>query len=551
MAVFLSFTGAETQDFVECSGTAGSPAIETTIKRTGEASYKFASAATLAEINFTGLSLSLIRCRIWCYLTVGANPSASTAARLLTTAGEGNSTLRLDPTVATNGTITIQTKVNGGATNVGSAFAIPTDQWNVLEVYVKPSATVGEVTIKLNGTTVVTQTGLNTGTSTIVSDIVFLGPPTTNSLTATWYVDDFAYGDDATTGPAQAGRSILRKAKSGSPTYDAFTKTAAAAINTVWDDLPFSATDEAHSTAASQAQTALVDDVGAGTDPIGSADTINACKVVALIKRLTDGTGGSASQTRDPTGDGTFSGTWTGTAGTRWQLVDDHPDSAGTDLLTHGTATAGRGTFTYSAFTVPAGATIDSVQVLYYDRKTASQADSWGAFLRVGGVDRATNDAHNASTTRTLRTATYTTNPATSTAWTRDEVNGTAGSNNLEGFGVVATDANPSLELSSIQLVVNYTTAPVDGTYKIRRRVNGADTDTAKTLTTTDAYYDDGIWTTTLTNLQSMEFGAFRDAGGDHNMQVEDVYLLVDSTPGITTSFPPYDRAFPRALLVR
>lgn len=174
-----------------------------------------------------------------------------------------------------------------------------------------------------------------------------------------------------------------------------------------------------------------------------------------------------ATKTRNPTGDGTFSGTWTGAAGSRWQSVDDHPDSGGADKLTHGT-TAGRSTFTFTAFDVEAGSTITNVQVVYYDQKTGSQGASWGAFLRVNGADRATNDAHNpANVTWTLRTATYATNPATSAAWTVDDVNGT-GSNPLQGFGTIATDASPTCELASIQLVVNYTipgvsvSSPVD-----------------------------------------------------------------------------------------
>lgn len=163
-----------------------------------------------------------------------------------------------------------------------------------------------------------------------------------------------------------------------------------------------------------------------------------------------------AQQTRNPTGDGTFTGTWDGVAGSRWTLVDDHPDSAGADLLTHGTTTAGRGPFTYSAFTVPTLAYVQSVQVLYYDRKDASQADSWGAYLRVNGVDRAVIDAHNLTNgSWVLRTATATTNPATGAAWTVADVNGT-GTNPLQQFGVVATDVSPACKLASIQLVVNY-----------------------------------------------------------------------------------------------
>jgi hypothetical protein len=103
-----------------------------------------------------------------------------------------------------------------------------------------------------------------------------------------------------------------------------------------------------------------------------------------------------AQQTRNPTGDGTFTGTWSGSAGLRWQSVDDHPDSTGADKLTHGT-TAGAGNFSFVVFSVPAGSTITNVQVVYYDQKTASQGASWGAFLRIDGVDYATNDAHNPS----------------------------------------------------------------------------------------------------------------------------------------------------------
>ena len=169
-----------------------------------------------------------------------------------------------------------------------------------------------------------------------------------------------------------------------------------------------------------------------------------------------------ATKTRNPTGDGTFSGTWTGSAGSRWQSVDDHPDSSGADKLTHGT-TAGRSTFTFTAFDVPTGSVVNSVQVLYYDQKTGSQAASWGAFLRVNATDRATNDAHNpANLVWTLRTATYSTNPATSAAWTVDDVNG-VGSNPLQGFGTIATDASPTCELASIQLLVDYT-PPASGT---------------------------------------------------------------------------------------
>lgn len=161
-------------------------------------------------------------------------------------------------------------------------------------------------------------------------------------------------------------------------------------------------------------------------------------------------------QTRAPTSDENVTGTWTGSAGSRWTVVDDHPDAGGTDSLTHGT-TAGVLTFGFSAFTVPSDATITSVSVDYYDIKSASQACTFGGRLKVGAsyFNAAT---HNPAQTRTLRTDTWATNPATSAAWTVAQVNGTAGSNNLAAFGYNSgSDASPTILTSSIQLRVTYT----------------------------------------------------------------------------------------------
>lgn len=44
-----------------------------------------------------------------------------------------------------------------------------------------------------------------------------------------------------------------------------------------------------------------------------------------------------ATQTRAPTSDYNFTGTWTGTDGSRYTLVDDYPDTTPDDYLDHGT----------------------------------------------------------------------------------------------------------------------------------------------------------------------------------------------------------------------
>ena len=164
----------------------------------------------------------------------------------------------------------------------------------------------------------------------------------------------------------------------------------------------------------------------------------------------------TASQ--NPTSDDAISGTWDGTAGTRYTVVDDHPDSTGVDFLTHGTTTAGNLTFGYAAFSIPAGSTSLSVQVIYYDQKTATQACDIGGRLKVGTTYYNATGHNPANGVWTLRTDTWATNPKSAAAWTVDDVNG-VGANNLTAFGWVSTDANPTIRLSSVIVQVTYTLA--------------------------------------------------------------------------------------------
>ena len=64
----------------------------------------------------------------------------------------------------------------------------------------------------------------------------------------------------------------------------------------------------------------------------------------------------------------------------------------------------------------------------------------------------------------------------------------------------------------------------------IRRRLNGADTDTSKTLTTSDAYYDDGIWTIGGDKLAAAavpEIGMVHGSGSATDT-VYDMWLMCD-----------------------
>jgi hypothetical protein len=164
--------------------------------------------------------------------------------------------------------------------------------------------------------------------------------------------------------------------------------------------------------------------------------------------------------TRNPTSDISVSGTWSGTAGSRWTVVNDHPDTAGASELTHGTV-AGFLTFGFAVPSIPAGSTINSVSVIYYDYKTAAQACTFGARLVVGenAYNAPTHNPNNGAANRTLRTDTWTTNPATGSEWTIEEVT-QANSGAISSFGYNSgSDANPTIVTSSIQLVIDYTSA--------------------------------------------------------------------------------------------
>lgn len=159
----------------------------------------------------------------------------------------------------------------------------------------------------------------------------------------------------------------------------------------------------------------------------------------------------AATVTRNPTSDENVVGTWSGTANSRWTLVDDYPDTGGTDILTTSATGGGQITFGFSAFSLPSIATSISVIVDYYDRKNGSQSCNIGARLKIGGsyFNAATHNPTNGSIVQ--RSDTFATNPATSSAWTPSDVNG------IQAFGVNSTDSSPSVDITSIQLRVVYT----------------------------------------------------------------------------------------------
>lgn len=165
----------------------------------------------------------------------------------------------------------------------------------------------------------------------------------------------------------------------------------------------------------------------------------------------------AATAAQNPTGLDASWGTWSSTAYTQ---VNDHPDASCASVVTctalGSSPAACQLTWTFAAFSVPAGSTGISVDVLYYDKDASSGTNNEGARLKVGGsYYNATT--HNPATTCTSRDDAWATNPKTSAAWTAEQVNGTDASNPLQAFGINSTDTTPNIQLGSIRLQVTYT----------------------------------------------------------------------------------------------
>ena len=160
----------------------------------------------------------------------------------------------------------------------------------------------------------------------------------------------------------------------------------------------------------------------------------------------------SGNQIRYPSGDISYSGTWTPSSN-RYQQVDEQGahDGDSTYLLLSSSG-GGNALFSFPAFNVnvPSGEAIRGLTVSLVARDNSSgYSNNMRPRIRVDGVN------HNADTSTEVPTGygtisyTWTTNPETGNAWTKDQING-VGSDALQGFGVYSTDANPQIRLTQV-----------------------------------------------------------------------------------------------------
>jgi hypothetical protein len=155
---------------------------------------------------------------------------------------------------------------------------------------------------------------------------------------------------------------------------------------------------------------------------------------------------------------------------TQWSCVDDTPGSPNDSdyIFPAITVTVIDALFSFSALSVPTGATINYVRVAFRG-KWVNGSSGYGAKgrVRVGGTVYDAGSIAGLTTSYANYTQDMTTNPKTSVAWTVNDVNG-SGSNNLQDFGVgfSASPGDPdyvNVYCSQVYLTVNYT--PAAATY--------------------------------------------------------------------------------------
>lgn len=169
-----------------------------------------------------------------------------------------------------------------------------------------------------------------------------------------------------------------------------------------------------------------------------------------------------ATQDRDPGSDTASNGGWGPsdcTSPNFFSCVDDYPDgqSSTTDKLVAASGTPPvRQAFGITAFSITS-ASVTSITNNYYMDKVGGASASGGSCLYIDSTYYC-QEHEPVNGTMTLTTDTWTTNPCTTAAWTEAEVEGTAGSCNLQGIGLSANDVAPDVEFASLRATVTYTT---------------------------------------------------------------------------------------------
>ena len=277
----LFFDGVEGGDFGPYVGAFGSIAVSTAKPRSG--TYSIACTAVGAYTYPPSWPPQVtVYVRAYVYIHgMSANITGQHAQIIQPFAfgGVNVSAVNVVTDGSGNPSLSITNYGSGSAVDNGTTIPVNADTWILVELKtVIATGTAGIIELKINGVVRLSWTGISTGANLIASCyFAFYDTQGGGSATGTIYIDDILVSTVGYPGPG-----ICRKvqATATAPTYDTYTKSTAGAINTVWDDTPFSATTYAFSTTSGGQQTGVMDATGF----LNSGDAVNSVKIAAVGK---------------------------------------------------------------------------------------------------------------------------------------------------------------------------------------------------------------------------------------------------------------------------
>lgn len=264
------------------SGTGGN-AIDTTIKRSGGASYKVTSSATDSNflVRYVLAADGVMYTQLWVYFS--ALPGANLA--ILQYLDATDTTWRATIAVKSDGTLVLQ-RGNIGATQIGSpSAAMATGVFHCIALKCEDGHGSAEIEAKLNGTVFASETNA----ATFNSGVIYFGA-CNNVASAVFYIDDLVVNDNS--GSVNNGYPNTNEALVLALPTGAGDSAATTGIFSYINEIPPSDTATSGSTMIeldnnpTTAEYAMTD---SGTLGIQTTDTITNVQVLARIREDTTG----------------------------------------------------------------------------------------------------------------------------------------------------------------------------------------------------------------------------------------------------------------------
>lgn len=184
----------------------GSPAIETGTVHAGGYSCKMTYGSTTQSLRTEyGLNRNSVWDRMYVRFHVTTNPGSTLDQAIHKWSVSGGAAISsIHLVVTTGGALSLRLFNDAAAAQVGSDYSISGDTWYRLEAHLLRSATVGELEMKVDGTSRAAGTGLNTGNTDVdFTQIEIVGAATSGSVDVFW--DDIVFSDSGYPGAMPMG----------------------------------------------------------------------------------------------------------------------------------------------------------------------------------------------------------------------------------------------------------------------------------------------------------------------------------------------------------